>query len=90
MQKQEFEERIERTVTDEQYKVIEEVYMSVFVEAGTLLYRPVVIHVGLGEMFCYVLFLFYHLPPGLVHRHVFRLYAFVGAGPALFLDFHNN
>lgn len=27
MQKQEFEERIERTVTDEQYKVIEEVYM---------------------------------------------------------------
>ena len=25
MQKQEFEERIERTVTDEQYKVIEEV-----------------------------------------------------------------
>lgn len=26
MQKQEFEERIERTVTDEQYKVIEEVY----------------------------------------------------------------
>lgn len=28
MQKQEFEERIERTVTDEQYKVIEEVYMS--------------------------------------------------------------
>lgn len=28
MQKQEFEERIERTVTDEQYKVIEEVYMA--------------------------------------------------------------
>lgn len=28
MQKQEFEERIERTVTDEQYKVIEEVYSS--------------------------------------------------------------
>lgn len=27
MQKQEFEEKIERTVTDEQYKVIEEVYM---------------------------------------------------------------
>lgn len=27
MQKQEFEERIERTVTDEQYKVIEEVYI---------------------------------------------------------------
>ena len=27
MQKQEFEERIEKTVTDEQYKVIEEVYM---------------------------------------------------------------
>lgn len=27
MQKQEFEERIERTVTDEQYKVIEAVYM---------------------------------------------------------------
>lgn len=27
MQKQDFEERIERTVTDEQYKVIEEVYM---------------------------------------------------------------
>ena len=27
MQKQEFEKRIERTVTDEQYKVIEEVYM---------------------------------------------------------------
>lgn len=27
MQKQEFEERIERTVTDERYKVIEEVYM---------------------------------------------------------------
>ena len=27
MQKQEFEERIERTVTDEQYKVIEEFYM---------------------------------------------------------------
>lgn len=27
MQKQEFEERIERTVTDEQYKVIEEVCM---------------------------------------------------------------
>lgn len=29
MQKQEFEERIERTVTDEQYKVIEEVYIHV-------------------------------------------------------------
>ena len=28
MQKQEFEERIERTVTDEQYKVIEEVYIK--------------------------------------------------------------
>lgn len=28
MQKQEFEERIERTVTDEQYKVIEAVYMD--------------------------------------------------------------
>ena len=28
MQKQEFEERIERTVTDEQYKVIEAVYMT--------------------------------------------------------------
>ncbi|EEG51218.1 hypothetical protein CLOSTASPAR_06740 [[Clostridium] asparagiforme DSM 15981] len=41
-------------------------------------------------MFCYVLFLFYHLPSGLVHRHVFRLYAFIGTGPALFLDFHNN
>lgn len=27
MQKQEFEERIERTVTDEQYKIIEAVYM---------------------------------------------------------------
>lgn len=35
MQKQEFEERIERTVTDEQYKVIEEVYIQCRREVGT-------------------------------------------------------
>ena len=41
MQKQEFEERIERTVTDEQYKVIEEVYMwhpSIRNTSGTVSY----------------------------------------------------
>lgn len=35
MQKQEFEERIERTVTDEQYKVIEEALWSGQAEASS-------------------------------------------------------